>query len=378
MIRALIVGLVLAASASPAWAIDDSEYMAAVAAAAQNAIRERYLGFTSTVLSLQSTLKRVCAKPTESALKESQRAFYDSALFWASVQFITSGPVSEHQRASRIEYWPDKRNVVGRQLNDVLAKQDPAALAPERFATTSVGVQGLPALERLLFGEEALAKLAHDAPGREFRCDLMATIAQNLLAIASDIVRWTPEQRRFLGEVGPPSAEDEAEVTGRDVAGRLLNDLLTAIIAARDMKLLAPLGQSIERAKPQAAEYWRSRNSLGVLYYNLLGVREIVAADGGLADLLAQQPDGLSTSRALVSALDEALRMTVDIGKTSQDQKMLHIYSDVSLSEAVVDPDRRKIVEDLAAQLAKIRDLLAGPLATKLNLPIGFNALDGD
>ena len=378
MIRALIVGLVLAASASPAWAIDDSEYMAAVAAAAQNAIRERYLGFTSTVLSLQSTLTRVCDKPSESALKEAQRAFYDSALFWASVQFITSGPVSEHQRASRIEYWPDKRNVVGRQLNDVLAKQDPGALEPERFATTSVGVQGLPALERLLFGEEALAKLAHDAPGREFRCDLMATIAQNLLAIASDIVRWTPEQRRFLGEAGPPSAEDEAEVTGRDVAGRLLNDLLTAIIAARDMKLLAPLGQSIEKAKPQAAEYWRSRNSLGVLYYNLLGVREIVAADGGLADLLAQQPDGLSTSRALLSALDEALRMTVDIGKTSQDQKMLHIYSDASLSEAVADPDRRKIVEGLAAQLSKIRDLLAGPLATKLNLPIGFNALDGD
>jgi uncharacterized protein len=378
MIRALIAAVVLAVTASPASAIEDSDYMAAVAAAAQNAITERYRGFTATVHHLPRTLEHLCSEPNEAALKEAQRAFHESALFWASVQFITSGPVSEHQRASRIEYWPDKRNVVGRQLNDVLAKQDPAALEPERFATTSVGVQGLPALERLLFGEEVLDKLAHDEPGREFRCELLATIAQNLLTIANDIVRWTPEQRRFLGEAGAASAEDEAEVTGRDVAGRLLNDLLTAIIAARDMKLLAPLGKSIEKAKPQAAEYWRSRHSLGVLYYNLLSVREIVAADGGLADLLAQQPDGLSTSRALVSALDEAMRMTVDIGKTSQDQEMLQIYSDVSLSEAVVDPDRRKIVEDLAAQLAKVRDLLAGPFATKLNLPIGFNALDGD
>jgi predicted lipoprotein len=48
------------------------------------------------------------------------------------------------------------------------------------------------------------------------------------------------------------------------------------------------------------------------------------------------------------------------------------------LNKAVADAAQRKQVEALAKQLTKPRDQLAGPVATKLNLPIGFNALDGD
>jgi uncharacterized protein len=48
------------------------------------------------------------------------------------------------------------------------------------------------------------------------------------------------------------------------------------------------------------------------------------------------------------------------------------------LDKAVADPAQRKLVEAFAVQLVKIRDLLAGPVTTKLNIPVGFNALDGD
>ena len=65
------------------------------------------------------------------------------------------------------------------------------------------------------------------------------------------------------------------------------------------------------------------------------------------------------------------------IGASAPDQTPLSLQS-IPLTDAVTDPDRRRLVEALAQQLAKIRDLLAGPVATKLNLPIGFNALDGD
>jgi len=270
-----------------------------------------------------------------------------------------------HQRASRIQYWPDKRNVVGRQLSDVLEKHDPAALQPEHFATTSVGVQGLPAMERLLFDDAALADVAKDAPGAAFRCGVMAAIGDNLNTIAGDVLNgWTGGDEPFLDRIEHPDPDDEELPSARDAAGRLLNDMLTTTIALRDMKLLAPLGASLEKAKPQAAEFWRSGQSLAMVTANIEGLRDLFGGDSGLAAMLRTAPGGDKVAADFAAALNEALaaknRITLPLG------------------EAAANAGQRPHVEDLAAALVKLRDLLAGPLAANLNLAIGFNALDGD
>ena len=108
---------------------------------------------------MQTRLEALCKSPADDTLKNAQQQFAALTTAWARIQYISFGPIFDHQRAFRIEYWPDKRNVVGRQLAEVLKKQDHAALEPERFATTTVGVQGLPALERMLFGDDALSEL---------------------------------------------------------------------------------------------------------------------------------------------------------------------------------------------------------------------------
>ena len=293
-----------------------------------------------------------------------QQQFAALTAAWARIQYISFGPIFEHQRAFRIEYWPDKRNVVGRQLAEVLKKQDHAALEPERFATTTVGVQGLPALERLLFGDDALVTLkAALAPLSAAACSpRSATISRPSRAT------WWPAGPKailaFLSRIEHPSADDEELPSGRDAAGRLLNDLLTATIAMRDMKLLAPLGTSLAKAKRQNAEYWRSGQSVAMLAANLEGWRALFLADQGLGALLAAQPDGKPTADELTAAVDQA---------SSALQQVT-----LPLDKAVADPAQRKLVEAFAAQLIKMRDLLAGPVTTKLNLPVGFNALDGD
>lgn len=369
MIRGLIALALVAVCVPRAWAIDDGAYFAVMAATAKAEILPTYKGFKDVTAHLPAALKDLCASPTESNLRLARSAFTGAVEYWARAQFITYGPIGDHQRASRIEYWPDKRNVVGRQLEEVLAKQDPAALEPQRFATTSVGVQGLPALERLLFDEGAFVKLAPNAKGRAYRCDLLAAIAHNLDSIADDMLNgWTPAFQAFLGQAGVPTGEEGAIPTGRDVAAHLLNDYLTATIAMRDMKLLVPLGESLAKAKPQAAEFWRSKLSLTALNANLRGLREGIGAPDGLADLLGDQKDGAADARALTGALDAALGTVETLSQGGNR----------TLAEAVKSADQRKMVEDLIQQLGKIRDLLAGPVSTKLNLPIGFNALDGD
>ena len=362
MIRAIAVSILLLVS-TPALALQDADYSAAVVATAKDAIIPGYQAFGETAKELQTRLEALCNAPGDDALKDAQQQFTALTAAWARIQYVSFGPIFEHQRAFRIEYWPDKRNVVGRQLAEVLKKQDHAALEPERFATTTVGVQGLPALERMLFGDDALSELK--GPGAAFRCGLFAAISDNLETIARDVVTgWTEGESAFLARIEHPSEDNEELPSGRDAAGRLLNDLLTATIAMRDMKLLAPLGTSLEKAKGQNAEYWRSGQSVAMLTANLEGWRAQFFADQGLGSLLAAQPDGKPTVDEMAAAVDQAASALQQVT--------------VPLDKAVADPVQRKLVETFAVQLVKMRDLLAGPVTTKLNIPVGFNALDGD
>lgn len=361
----LIAGLLLSCAGTPALALTDADYAIAMGATARNAIVPAYRGLEAAAAALKVQVAALCDTPAPARLDEARAAFTGAARTWARLQFFTLGPISMHQRASRIQYWPDKRNVVGRQLSEVLEKRDPAALEPQRFATTSVGVQGLPAMERLLFDDEALQAVAKDAPGAAFRCGVMAAIGDNLHNIAGDVVDgWTDGDKPFLDRIEHPDPDDEELPSARDAAGRLLNDMLTTAIAMRDMKLLATLGTSLEKAKPQATEFWRSGQSLAMLTGNLEGLRDLFGSDAGFAALLRTTKEGEQIATDFAAALDEALAATNKIA--------------LPLGDAAADAGQRPLVEELAKALVKLRDLLAGPVAANLNLAIGFNALDGD
>jgi predicted lipoprotein len=349
--------------ATTASALDDADYAASVAATARGAIIPAYEAFGTTTVEMRTRLEALCTTPTDRTLKEAQQQFAATAAAWARVQYVSFGPISEQQRAFRIAYWPDKRNVVGRQLADVLDRQDRAALEPDRFATTTVGVQGLPALERLLYADDALPALV-SAEG-DFRCRLFAAIAGNLEAIARDVVAgWTDGESSFLARIEQRPPGDEELAGSRDAAGRLLNDLLTATIAMRDLKLLVPLGARLEKAKGTGAEYWRSGQSLAALAANLEGWRAQFFADKGLGALLAAQPGGKATADAAKAAVEQASSALEQIA--------------LPLNKAVTDPMQRGQVEAFAARLVELRDLLAGPVTGGLDIPVGFNALDGD
>lgn len=362
MKRFLIAGLLLGCAATPALAFTDADYATAMGATARKVIVPGYESFQSAADTLRNEAAALCAAPSAEQLAKTQTAFATTAQQWARLQFLTLGLISVHQRASRIQYWPDKRNVVGRQLSEVLDKQDPAALEPERFATTSVGVQGLPAMERLVFDDEALAAVAKDAPGAAFRCGVMKAIGDNLHTIAGDVLAdWTEGDRPMLDRIEHPDPNDEQMPGARDAAGRLLNDMLTTTIAVRDMKLLTALGASLEKAKPQAAEFRRSGQSLAMVTANIEGLRDLF---GGFAVLLRTTQGGDKIAADFSAAIDEAL--------AAKDKITL------PLGEAAANAAQRPHVEELAVALVKLRDLLAGPVAANLNLAIGFNALDGD
>ena len=66
--------------------------------------------------------------------------------------------------------------IIDKQLSQLLATAKPESLAAEKFAQTSVAVQGLPALERLLYGDTARQVLSA-GPEQKARIAVIQAIA---------------------------------------------------------------------------------------------------------------------------------------------------------------------------------------------------------
>jgi len=97
----------------------------------------------------------LCAKPSPVALKDTQRAFATTVEAWSLVEAIRFGPVAQQQRYDRIFYWPDPKGLGTRQVRKALEKQDQSVTDVNSLASKSVALQGLSALEYLLYGDGA-------------------------------------------------------------------------------------------------------------------------------------------------------------------------------------------------------------------------------
>lgn len=112
--------------------------------------------FAIAARDLAAALDGYCVTET-SGLDTVFDAYHDTYDGWMAVSWVNFGPQSLFMRPVRVHFWPDSRNTVGRQLAGVLNEPRDDLLDPEVLASASVALQGLPALERLLFEGDGLA-----------------------------------------------------------------------------------------------------------------------------------------------------------------------------------------------------------------------------
>lgn len=296
-------------------------------------------------------------KTDAASLDDVKKGFNDVADAWASSQQFRIGALVQEQRAERFAYWPERRNVVEKQINALLAGQGQNGLAADQFANGSVAIQGLPVLERILYGDD---KGQHLLGGdkAERRRAIVVAIANNLKVIASDA------QKIWLDNLKDPAkaANIFAANPGEGVAQSYTN-LLTITQILAEQKLGAPLGGAdVANAKPKAAEQWRSGRSLRNIRLNLETAKTSVLAPDGFADLLSADQAGLKSDVA--KAFDDAIAAIPLAGD--------------NLSSAVTDHKRRKPVTALLVKVNHLRDLLRQQMPPALGVTLGFNELDGD
>ena len=328
-------------AAAPAQALTDAQYASLNEAAFEQHVRPRYESLAEATAALDAGAKTFCQSPAHEKLSDLQSRYHAAADAWQDVQHIRFGPVELFFRSQRIAFWPDQRNSIGKQMAEILAQRKSALLAPEKFGRGSVAVQGLPALERLLFGADA-AKLPAPGEDARYRCDYLIAIAANLSGIAREVRdEWQKQP-----------------ANGKDTSLDLFKSLYTAVELVADHKLARPLGASAAEARPRLAESWRSNRSLDNIRHNLEAARHLY-----------------STAFAPVIT-DQALN--ADIGRAFERTIAAATAVKMPLEEAVQDRTARAALETLGAEVIALKQLLMQRLPAALDLPLGFNALDGD
>jgi predicted lipoprotein len=295
-------------------------------------------------------------------------AFVEAMGAWQSVQHIRFGPIEFFSRGARIAFWPDPRNTVGRQIGELLAKRDAAALAPDAFGKASVAVQGFPALEILLYGDDAVAKLRAGGEDAAYRCALVRAIAANLRTMGRDLAEeWTggdDPYGKLLDRAGP----DELRFRhAGEVTIELFKALYTAVELVADHKLARPLGASLQAARPRLAESWRSKRSLDNIQRNLAAAQALYRGEGGAGGISAFVRD-IAGDTALDDLMQRAFAQTLATANGIA----------VPLEEGVTKAASRAAFEKLAREARALKTLLVQRLAPALAIPVGFNQLDGD
>jgi uncharacterized protein len=369
----LIVAATLLCGSAPSAPQGAADHAAIARDALTEVIRPGYAALAKETGTLQDKVAALCQLPSEAALDQAKQAFGATVMAWSRVEILRFGPVTEHHRYERLFYWPDPKSIGLRQVQDALAAKDDGVELPDELAGKSVALQGLPALEYLLYGDgaEALAKereiVGDDESPPEveeegaFLCAFALAVATNIDRIAGGVVEdWregSAYEKAFLG----PVPEDPIYHAPKEVTLDLFKSFTSGIELVRDQKLGKPLGASPAEAKPKLAAFWRSGLSFANAAGNLEGVRTLFAK-GGFAQVVSGESAGVENS--ILFDLDHAIEVLRGV--------------DLPMAAVVANDDVRAKIEALRVALKGAAQTAGDMIARGAGLAFGFNALDGD
>lgn len=317
---------------------------------AEQAVAPAYQHWVDQSQALYEQVQSVCRPSNAADITRLRAAWRQDALAWSALQSMQPGPVTPV--SVRVSYWPDKKDLVGHQVEQWLQQPLPTVA---QLAEQSVTLQGLSALEFLLF--DARFDWSQ-APQRERLCPPVSVIAERQQMLAHEALQsWEREQG-----VGMRSALPNTRYANESEA---LAELLKANVAGLEVahkKLVAALGDKYPQ--PFLAEYWRSGLSLPSARAVLEGSRSLWQS--GLADAVgAQQP-------ALAAQINEAYAQLMAAPLLSNEASALPLGALLKSAEG------RAQVKGLAEQMKSLHMQYARDVSNALQIPLGINAHDGD
>ena len=352
---ALALPLLLAAVLPASAAVKASDV---IGRAIDGFVRPAYAGLDEHAVSLTKAMRQLCEAPSRQNLEASRSEFSATVEAWSVAEIIAFGPIKENNRLERMLYWPDRKSIGLRQVQSTLAAKDPSATDPAQLAQKSVAMQGLGALEYVLYGDGAETLAGKDDP---YRCAYGAAVAGNVETMAGEVRDAWQKADGFASLWANPGPKNPLYRDGNEAVTELAGVFINELEMIRDVRLKGFLGAKADADKPKQAIYWRSQNTTTSLAGNLSGIDQLFQVSK-LGDALPADAQWMAESIHIQLANGVATAKSVS----------------GQIDNALADPALRDKLEHLALITSSLSTLIGTRMTAAFGLTAGFSSLDGD
>lgn len=356
IIVVLLTTLISACGKSPEQAaLDDTGALAILP------LHERFLGES---LNLSQQAQQFCAQQQRDGKDlAAMRGKWIAAMnAWEGIQNIQFGPITENNQAWKVQFWPDRKNLIARKTEQFVRRDD--AITLPALQDASVVIQGLSAMEYLLYDKPS-ESLVSGVPGHY--CEHLSAAAMNLHQVGETLYQgWHPNGQNYLAHWAQPGENNLDFPDTKASIAAVIETLVYGLERVKRDKLERPLGLADGgQANPYLLEWWRSRQSREAILINLHSLQLVYSAgDGkGLANLLAKR--GAAELAEKISAdFDRAISATAAI--------------EGNFFEDHAEPAAQQSIHELHQVLGGLLAALKREVPAALEITLGFNANDGD
>ena len=354
-----LLAIAAAFVAAPAGGQPRPVYARAVDRTIERFIVPGYAALSSESARLVASMSGLCEDPSEGTLSATRSSFAEVVANFSRMELFRFGPARENHRFERLFFWPDRRGRGRRQVEALIAREDPRSLDVGSLREKSVAVQGLLALEYVLFGtgSEGLRKGT-----ARYRCRQGEAMAGAIERTAGRIHQGWIGPRGFGSVMRAAGSGNPVYRSHGEVVEDLLGAASQQLRIVRELKLERMLRDGPDSAKPKAAPFWRSGLALANVRDNVGSVLDLLER-GELRTLLPASEAGLG--KRLESELREV-------------RETLASLSGGSLPGLLSDPGTHRSIAAVSVGVGAAAVLLREDIPQALGLVPGFNSLDGD
>ncbi|WP_037468916.1 imelysin family protein [Sinorhizobium fredii] len=368
----LTLGLLLLAAVAPAAAqegtalsprvLDEAALPGVMAKAVDRFIVPGYRNLSRTTADLAESSAALCETPSAATLEETRSTFSEVVRTWSTIEIVRLGPALEQNRFERFLFYPDRKSTGLKQVQVILSKRDERATQAESLKANSVAVQGLGALEYVLYGTGAETLASKDGG---FRCRYAMAISQNLAATAGELLAAWEKPDGIQSAWKALGCSIPLFRDNKEAATELLGVLVHSVEMIKDQRLRPFYDGAIDgkpdKGRPKLAIYWRSGNTMASIAANLRGLQTLFNI-AGMENLLPADSRSIAGSvnflfKALISAADRV---------------------EGPIDAALADDKRRSRLDFITLNTADLLDRLNRDFGGAIGLGAGFSFADGD
>jgi uncharacterized protein len=317
-----------------------------------------YDAFKAASDGMNAAMNKLCAENSAVSYDASVKSFNELVNTWSKIEILRDGPALEGNRFERILFFPDRKGLGLRQIQALLAAKDEGAITKEAMASKSIAIQGLTALEFVLFGtgHEELS-----AAKDNFRCHAGRAIAGNIAMLAGQLDDAWRAPNGIARDWKEPGPKNPLYRNGEEALIGVLGVLVRGVETTSEKRVRSFYAEDGKLADAHKALYWRSNQVMASVAANLEGMQALWE-QSGMQGIIKGDGTAITTN------------INFDFKTAIQTAKRL----DMPVEQILADEKLRSKVEFLIITMADLQARLNNDYGRAMGLAAGFTFSDGD